>query len=189
VFSRSGPRRRLACATAGSWPRSGSASATGRWRSSRPCRRAHSPADPSPGSRRETPTSRLFRRVSDEFVLKQVGGHKRCQRGGHRRRPAPTQHQSAIDLQVRVAYSRLHRELERQSGRREKCGPGIEWWRIPLHAITSCSSIRARIFSTELSADSLVLLSRTVRAAPSCEHSSTGTPFTLTLFRGRATLG
>jgi signal transduction histidine kinase len=33
-----------------------------------------------------------------------------------RRRPGLTQHQRAIDLQVRAAYCRLHREIERQSG-------------------------------------------------------------------------
>ena len=78
-----------------------------------------------PGDR--LPLAGCFAVSRDEFVLKQVGGHKRSRPGGCRRWPGPTQHQSAIDLQVTAAYSRLHRELERQSGRREEMWP---WERV-----------------------------------------------------------
>src|SRR5437899_2852378 len=48
---------------------------------------------------------------------------------------------------------------------------------MPPRAITSCSSIKTRIFSIARSAASPVLLSRTVKASSWCPRSPTGRPF------------
>src|SRR5215831_6072447 len=85
--------------------------------------------------------------------------------------------QSAVAIVLRKEIPLERRQIQCTLSLTVKVRLGIESWWTPSHAITSCSSIKTRIFSTAPFAGSLLLVSRTERASYWCQRSRTGTHF------------